>query len=254
MSALAPGTPLGATLDSIRAIAEEELAGLPGYTVAFSGESEDFYESTQAIVFAYLLAILIIYLVLAAQFESFVHPFTILTAVALSFTGALVTIKGLDLVATALGAPQISQSLNLFSQIGMVMLVGLVTKNAILIVEFANQLRERGKGVYEAAFEAARTRFRPILMTAISTIMGLLPVALGGYRVVAQVLGIGAGGELRAPLGIAVVGGMFFSTIFTIFVVPATYLAVEGIRERTAKRREDRRASGERTPAGAPAS
>ncbi len=255
LSALAPGTPLGSTLDAIRGIAEEELAGLPGYNVTFSGESEDFYESTQAIIFAYLLAILIIYLVLAAQFESFVHPFTILTAVALSFTGALVTIKALDLLASErlLDAPQLSQSLNLFSQIGMVMLVGLVTKNAILIVEFANQLRERGKGVYEAAFEAGRTRFRPILMTALSTIMGLLPVALGGYRVVAQFLGIGAGGELRAPLGIAVVGGMFFSTMFTIFVVPATYFAVEGMRERASKRRADREAARENEPAGAPA-
>ncbi len=111
-----------------------------------------------------------IYLVLAAQFESFVHPLTILIAVALSFTGALAT---LWLTGT---------TLNLFSQIGMVMLVGLVAKNSILIVEFANQLRERGLGIAEAAFEAGRTRFRPILMTALSTIVGMLPIALGGNR------------------------------------------------------------------------
>jgi len=224
-SNLEDGTPLGATLERVRAIAEEVLPKGQGYSVTFSGESEDFYESSQAIVFAYLLSILIIYLVLAAQFESFVHPLTILTAVGLSFTGALVTIL------------IVGQSLNLFSQIGMVMLVGLVTKNAILIVEFANQLRERGRSVHDAAFEAARTRFRPILMTALSTIFGLLPVALGGYRVVAQALGIGAGGELRAPLGIAVVGGMFFSTLLTIYVVPATYLLVENARVRAADRR-----------------
>ena len=230
---LEDGTPLGATLERVRGIAEEVLPEGQGYSVTFSGESEDFYESSQAIVFAYLLSILIIYLVLAAQFESFVHPFTILTAVGLSFTGALVTIL------------IVGQTLNLFSQIGMVMLVGLVTKNAILIVEFANQLRERGRSVQDAAFEAARTRFRPILMTAFSTIFGLLPVALGGYRAVAQALGIGAGGELRAPLGIAVVGGMFFSTLLTVYVVPATYLLVESARVRAADRRGLRSAAAE---------
>ena len=147
----------------------------------------------------------IIFLVLAAQFESFIHPITILIAVALSFTGAL-----LVLMLTG-------HTLNLFSQIGLVMLVGLVTKNSILIVEFANQLRARGKSVVEAAREAARTRFRPILMTAISTIVGILPIALG----------LGAGGESRAALGMAVVGGMLFSTLLTLFVVPAAYVLVD---------------------------
>ena len=196
-----------------------------GYSVAFSGESEDFYKSSRALNFVYVLAVLVIYLVLAAQFESFLHPLIILSAVALSFTGSLVT----------LGLSQ--QSLNLFSQIGMVMLVGLVTKNAILIVEFANQLRDRGRSVYDAAFEAARTRFRPILMTAFSTVVGLLPVALGGYRPVAELLGVGSGGELRAPLGIAVVGGMIFSTAFALLVVPATYVVTENLRARVAARR-----------------
>jgi multidrug efflux pump len=230
------GVPLGDTLEKLRALAEQVMPAGQGYRVSFSGSSEDFYESGQAIVFAYLLAVVIIYLVLAAQFESFVDPVIILTAVALSFTGALVALWGLG------------QTLNLFSQIGMVMLVGLVTKNAILIVEFANQLRERGRSASEAALEAARTRFRPILMTAVSTIVGLLPVALGGNRVLARALGIGAGGDLRAPLGIAVVGGMVFSTLLTIFVVPATYLAVESLRARLA------RARGGRAPAAAPAS
>jgi multidrug efflux pump len=164
-------------------------------------------------VFAYVLAILIVYLVLAAQFESFVHPATILVAVALSFTGALVALK---LSGT---------TLNLFSKIGLVMLVGLVTKNSILIVEFANQLRERGKGAAEAAAEAARTRFRPILMTSVATMVGIAPIALGR----------GAGGEARAPLGIAVVGGMFFSTLLTFFVVPATYVVIERARARLAR-------------------
>ena len=155
-------------------MAEDVLPKSGGYRITFSGESEDFFESSNAIIFAYALALLIIFLVLAAQFESFLHPLTILIAVALSFTGALVA-----LVATG-------HTLNLFSQIGLVMLVGLVTKNSILIVEFANQLRERGASGVDAAHEAARTRFRPILMTAISTIVGILPIALG----------LGAGGGL----------------------------------------------------------
>ena len=129
---------------------------------------------------------------------------------ALSFTGALLALK---LTGT---------TLNLYSKIGLVMLVGLVTKNSILIVEFANQLREAGMNIREAIQEAARSRFRPILMTAIATIAGILPIALGH----------GAGGETRAPLGIAVVGGMFFSTLLTIFVVPATYLTIETLRLR----------------------
>src|SRR6185295_15826010 len=140
----------------------------------------------------------------------FLDPLTILAAVALSFTGALVT-----LLATG-------QTLNLFSQIGLVMLVGLVTKNSILIVEFANQLRAQGRGLVEATLEASRTRFRPILMTALSTIVGILPIALG----------LGAGGESRAPLGIAVVGGMLFSTILTFVVVPAVHVVLQGVRER----------------------
>jgi multidrug efflux pump len=173
-----------------------------GYRLGFSGLSERFYESGSALGFAYLFAVLMVYLVLAAQFESFVHPATILVAVALSFTGAL------------LGLWAIGHTLNLFSQIGLVMLVGLVTKNSILIVEFANQLRERGAEPLEAVSQAARTRFRPVLMTALSTIAGILPIAIG----------MGAGGEARAPLGVAVVGGMAFATLLTIFVIPVVYL------------------------------
>ena len=221
-ASLGSGLSQGAALERMRALAEEVLPAQGGYRATFSGESEQFYESGEAIVFAYLLAVGIIYLVLAAQFESFVHPLTILIAVALSFTGALVALWA------------VGQTLNLFSQIGMVMLVGLVAKNSILIVEFANQLRERGQGVVEAALAAARTRFRPILMTALATIVGMLPIALGGHRAIGSALGVGAGGELRAPLGIAVVGGMFFSTLFTIFVVPAAYVSIESLRARRA--------------------
>jgi multidrug efflux pump len=209
-ASLVQGIPLGNALETLRAMAEQVLADAPGYHVTFSGESEDFFESSNALMFAYLLALVIIYLVLAAQFESFLHPVTILVAVALSFTGALVSL----LLAGG--------TLNLFSEIGLVMLVGLVTKNSILIVEFANQLRERGQDLISATREASVTRFRPILMTAVSTIAGIIPIALG----------VGAGGEARAPLGIAVAGGMLFSTILTFVVVPATYILFERARIR----------------------
>jgi multidrug efflux pump len=215
-ASLAPGAALGTALQRLRALAEEILPAEQGYQVTFSGESEEFYESGNALAFAYGLAVLIVYLVLAAQFESFVHPLTILTAVALSFTGAL-----LALVA-------VGQTLNLFSQIGLVMLVGLVTKNSILIVEFANQLRAQGRDLIAATIEASETRFRPILMTAVSTIVGIVPIALG----------LGAGGEARAPLGVAVVGGMVFSTVLTFVVVPATYIVLETVRARLARRRD----------------
>ena len=207
------GLPLGTALDRMRALADEVLPAAQGYQVTFSGESEDFYESSNALAFAYLLAVVIVYLVLAGQFESFLDPITILVAVALSFTGALVA-----LVATG-------STLNLFSQIGLVMLVGIVTKNSILIVEFANQLQAEGRELVDATLEAARTRFRPILMTAVSTIAGIAPVALG----------LGAGGESRAPLGIAVIGGMLFSTIFSLFVVPAVHISLKRLRGRSGR-------------------
>jgi len=214
-ASLLPGTPLGESLDRIKALATEIIGDTPGYRLTFSGESEDFYESGNALAFAYLLAIVIIYLVLAAQFESVWHPLVLMIAVALSFTGALATLW------------LTGDTLNLFSQIGLIMLIGLVTKNSILIVEFANQLREQGRDLLDATREASVTRFRPILMTAISTVVGILPIALG----------TGAGSELRAPLGIAVAGGMVFSTALTIFVVPAAYLVLEETLTRARRRR-----------------
>jgi len=193
-----------------------------GYRMIWTGDAEKFFESGNALAFAYVLAILVVYLVLSAQFESFVHPITILVAVALSFTGALL---GLQLVTWwregVLGV-QNPMTLNLYSKIGLVMLVGLVTKNSILIVEFANQLRERGLAVREATLEACRIRFRPILMTALATIAGLVPIAAGW----------GAGGESRQPLGVSVVGGVFFATFLSFLVVPSVYLQVETLRER----------------------
>jgi len=209
------GISQGEGIERMLEMARSELPPTGGYRVRLSGEAEKFFESSSALVFAYLLAILVVYLVLAAQFESFLHPVTIMVAVFLSFTGALIALLSTD------------QTLNLFSKIGIVMLVGLVTKNSILIVEFANQLRERGMSLVEATLQASLTRFRPILMTALATMVGILPIALG----------LGAGGEARQPLGVAVVGGMLFSTILTFFVVPATYIGMERIRVATTRRR-----------------
>jgi multidrug efflux pump len=212
---------LGDALERVTEIAADVLPTGGGYRTSFSGESERFYESSGALLFAYLFAVVLIYLVLAAQFESFVHPATIMVAVVLSFPGALaalILVNGIH----RLGLSEVSGSLNLFSSIGMVMLVGLVTKNSILIVEFANQLRARGETPFDAILGAARTRFRPVLMTALSTIAGILPIAFG----------FGAGGEARAPLGVAVVGGMAFSTALTFFVVPVVYLVFARFEER----------------------
>jgi len=213
-ASLGAGATLGTGLEAITAIAKDVLPAGQGYRVTYAGESEDFFASSQALTFAYALAVVIVFLVLAGQFESFLDPVTILVAVALSFTGALVALLA------------VGGTLNLFSQIGLVMLVGLVTKNSILIVEFANQLTAEGRSLVAATVEAARTRFRPILMTAVSTIVGIVPVALG----------LGEGGEARAPLGVAVVGGMLFSTILSLVVVPAVHIGLGTLRARVRAR------------------
>ena len=207
---LLSGVALGGALERLRGIAEETLPSGEGFHFTFSGDSERFFDSTNALLFAYGLAVLLVYLVLAAQFESFIHPATILVSVALSFPGALLALY------------LAGQTLNLFSMIGLVMLVGLVTKNSILIVEFANQRRSQGASPLEAVRSAARIRFRPVLMTALSTIAGILPIALG----------LGAGGEARAPLGVAVAGGMALATLFTFFVIPVVYMVFARLEDR----------------------
>jgi multidrug efflux pump len=166
-----------------------------------AGQSREYRESSSTLYFMFLFALVFIYLVLAAQFESFIHPLTILLSVPLAVFGAFLSLF------------LFKQSLNIYSQIGLIMLIGLVTKNAILIVEFANQLRSRGRPVVEGVVEAARIRLRPILMTSFSTIFGVLPIAIG----------LGAGAESRRPLGIAVVGGVLFSTFLTLILVPVVY-------------------------------
>jgi multidrug efflux pump len=198
-ASLMPGVALGQALDALDAIAQAKLP--VGVKRDFGGQSLEYKSSSTSLYLMFLLAVVFIYLVLSAQFESFVHPFTILLSVPLAVFGALLTLF------------IFGQSLNIYSQIGLIMLIGLVTKNAILIVEFANQLRSRGSNAVEAVIEAATIRLRPILMTSFATIFGILPIAIG----------LGAGAESRRPLGLAVVGGLFFSTMLTLVIVPVMY-------------------------------
>lgn len=209
---LAPGFTLGEALDSLDAVAAEVLPR--GSSVALAGETRELEESGTALYFAFLLALVVVYMVLAAQFESMVHPFTVLLSVPLAVTGALVTL----LLA--------GSTLNLFSQIGMILLIGLVTKNSILLVEYANQLKAKGMTALEAMLESGRIRLRPIVMTSMATIMATIPIALG----------LGAGAASRRPLGYAIVGGLLFSTLLTIFLVPVVYVLLDGIRFRIRRR------------------
>ena len=198
-ASLVPGISLGKALDDIDGIAQQKLP--TGMKREFAGQSLEYKSSSSSLYFMFLFAVVFIYLVLAAQFESYIHPITILLSVPLAVFGALLTLF------------LFGESLNIYSQIGLIMLVGLVTKNAILIVEFSNQLRERGNSVLDAVVQAAIIRLRPILMTSFATIFGVLPIAIG----------LGAGGEARQPLGLAVVGGMLFSTFLTLLLVPVVY-------------------------------
>jgi len=196
---IAPGISLGQALNDLDNIVTTKLPA--GVKRDYSGQSLEFKSSSSSLYFMFLLAIAFIFLVLAAQFESFIHPLTILLAVPLAVFGALATLF------------LFGQSLNIYSQIGLIMLIGLVTKNSILIVEFANQLRSRGQSLSDAVIQASTIRLRPILMTSFSTIFGVLPIAIG----------FGAGAESRRPLGLAVVGGMLFSTFLTLVLVPVLY-------------------------------
>jgi multidrug efflux pump len=205
---LAPGFTLGEALDSLNRIADEVLPR--GSSTALAGESRELEESGSSLYFAFVLALVVVFMVLASQFESLVHPFTVLLAVPLAVTGANFMLK------------LAGSTINVYSQIGMVLLIGLVTKNSILLVEYINQLKERGMSTVEAALEAGRIRLRPILMTSVSTITGALPIALG----------LGAGSLSRRPLGYAIVGGVLFSTVLTLYVVPAVYVIFDGMLAR----------------------
>ncbi|MDR2954259.1 MAG: efflux RND transporter permease subunit [Prevotella sp.] len=205
---LAPGYTIGNGLDEMDRIAKETLDDT--FRTALSGDSKEFRESSSSLMFAFILAILLIFLILAAQFESFKDPFVIMLTVPLAIAGALLFmyINGV--------------TMNIFSQIGIIMLIGLVAKNGILIVEFANQRQETGMSKMEAIQGAAVQRLRPILMTSFSTVLGLVPLALASAE--------GANG--RIAMGIAVIGGMMVSTLLTIFIVPAMYLYISTDRQK----------------------
>lgn len=196
---LAPGYSLG---DGISAMEDAASSVLDeSFSTDLAGPSRDFVESADSLFFAFVLAIILIYLVLSAQFESFRDPFIILFTVPLAVFGAFFTLW------------YFQQTFNIFSQIGIIMLMGLVSKNAILIVEFANQRKAQGMELTEAITDAAAVRFRPILMTSMSTVLGVTPIALA----------LGAGAESRVSMGLAIIGGLIFASVLTLFVIPAIY-------------------------------
>ncbi len=199
------GLPLASALEEAKAIAGEILPD--GFSTATAGQTEEMEESFESLSFALILAIVIIYMVLASQFNHFVHPFTIMIALPLSMVGALYSLYLFGL------------TVNLFSIIGFIVLMGLVTKNSILLVDYTNQLRRDGADRNEAVVRAGRVRLRPILMTAISMIFGVLPAALG----------LGAGSESRRPMAVATAGGMAVSTLLTLFLVPVVYVVLDDV-------------------------
>jgi multidrug efflux pump len=212
---LAPGKTIGdgiAAMESIvKPLVDETFA------TSLSGTSRDFAESSGNTMFAFILAVVLIYLVLAAQFESFIDPIIIITTVPLAISGAFISLW------------LFGQTFNIFSQIGMIMLIGLVTKNGILIVEFANQKREEGLSKIDAVLEASRLRLRPILMTSLAMALGSLPLALS----------LGDASTSRIPLGVVIVGGVLFSLVLTLFVIPAMYSYLSRQRKHIDKELEE---------------
>lgn len=212
---LAPGYTTGDGIQEMERIADKLLDDT--FSTDLTGTSRDYAESSSNTFFALLLALVLIYLLLAAQFESFVDPFIIMITVPLAFAGALLSLW------------YFNQTINIFSQIGIIMLIGLVTKNGILIVEFANHEREKGTKASKAAVEAGAMRLRPILMTSLATALGALPIALA----------LGAGSQSRVPLGIVIVGGIAFSLVLTLYVIPGFYSYLSLNRKKYAKKDND---------------
>ncbi|NQW27782.1 MAG: efflux RND transporter permease subunit [Flammeovirgaceae bacterium] len=198
-------------IDAMDAIAARLLDG--SFQTDLAGPSAEFRDSSSSLYFAFIFALILIYLVLAAQFESFTDPLIIMLTVPMAIAGAFLALW------------YFGQTLNIFSQIGIIMLVGLVTKNGILIVEFANQKKAQNMSLEEAIVSATQQRFRPILMTSLSTILGILPIALA----------LGAGSESRVSMGIAIVGGLLFATILTLYVIPAMYIYLSSKGKRMAR-------------------
>lgn len=204
----ASGKTLGDGIARMQQIADEVLD--ESFSTSLTGSSSDFAESSGNVLLIFLFALILVYLTLAAQFESFRDPLTIMLTVPLALAGALITLY------------MFGQTLNIFSQIGIVVLIGIVTKNGILIVEFANQKREKGLSIKNAAIEASVQRFRPILMTSLATILGALPIALA----------IGESSTSRIPMGLSIIGGLIFSLILTLFIIPALYTFISSKSER----------------------
>lgn len=204
----AQGYTLGQGITAMQKIADETLD--ESFTTTLSGVSRDYSESSNTLMFAFMLALILIYLILAAQFESFRDPLVIMFTVPLAIAGALLSLI------------LFSQTMNIFSEIGMIMLIGIVTKNGILIVEFANQKKYAGMEKRAAALEAAAQRFRPILMTSLATVLGALPIALA----------LGAGAKSRVSMGIVIICGLLFALILTLYVIPALYTYISGSKKK----------------------
>jgi multidrug efflux pump len=195
----AKGVTLGQGIDEMRKISKEVLA--ENFSTTLSGTSRDFEESTSSIIYAFIFTLILIYLVLAAQFESYRDPLIVMLTVPLAIAGAVLSLY------------IFGHTLNIFSQIGIIVLIGIVTKNGILIVEFANQKKAAGYSLNEAVIEGATLRLRPILMTSLATALGALPIALA----------LGAAAKSRVPMGIVIIGGLLFSLVLTLYVIPALY-------------------------------
>lgn len=210
-ASLRPKISVGQGIDAMDRVAAEVLD--ESYSTDLAGTSKEFRESSNSLYFAFGFALVLIYLVLSAQFESFVDPLIIMFTVPLALAGALLVLWRYE------------ETLNIFSQIGIIMLVGLVSKNGILIVEFANQRKAQGLDIKDAIVDAARSRFRPILMTSFSTILGIMPIALA----------LGAGAESRVSMGVAIIGGLIFSTVLTLYVIPAVYSYFTSKKSRMAR-------------------
>jgi len=202
-----PGRTQAQCLEAVEGIARSSLP--EGYRIVFSGSAQTYRQSFESLLFALWLGIVVAYMILGSQFNSFAHPLTVLLALPFSVTGALVFLW------------MTGYTLNLYSMIGLVLLMGIVKKNSILLVDYTNQLREAGRPAAEALLAACPVRLRPILMTSLSTVAGALPAALA----------LGPGSELRAPMAVAVIGGILLSTLLTLLVVPCAYAMLERFRE-----------------------
>ncbi|MBC8172519.1 MAG: efflux RND transporter permease subunit, partial [Chitinophagales bacterium] len=208
----APGYTLGDGIEAMDRIGGEVLD--ESFSTALAGTSKEFAESSNSLQFAFFLALALVYLILAAQFESFRDPLIVMFTVPLALAGAVLTLS------------LFGQTLNIFSQIGIIVLVGIVTKNGILIVEFANQRKEAGMNKFDAVIDAATQRFRPILMTSLATVLGALPIALA----------LGASSKSRVSMGISIIGGLLFSLILTLYLIPALYTFMSSNKKKVSQK------------------